>query len=91
MWSKVLGEADRFQAGCKSGAFDPVKELNRTIAEIDAAIETAARRGDGYDGLISIEDIEPGPAGALLSGIGNVTDLGGAGKLGRLSRHRAQD
>ena len=41
-----------------------------TIAELDGAIKDAARKLEGYDGLVSIKGIGPRSAAVLLSGIG---------------------
>lgn len=60
---------------------DQALSLAAAIAEIDAAIEAAARNLDGYDGLVSIKGIGPRSAAVLLSGIGNVADFDSADKL----------
>ncbi len=60
---------------------DQALSLNAAIVEIDAAIETAARDMDGYNGLVSIKGIGPRSAAVLLSGIGNVADFDSADKL----------
>lgn len=60
---------------------DQALNLNAAITEIGAAIETAARGMDGYDGLVSIKGIGPRAAAVLLSGIGNIADFDSADKL----------
>lgn len=60
---------------------DQTLNLPAAIVEIDAAIETAARNLDGYDGRGSIKGSGPRSAAVLLSGIGNVADFDSADKL----------
>lgn len=60
---------------------DQALSLTASIAELDAAIETAAQELDGYDSLTSIKGIGPRAAAVFLSGIGNVDDFANADKL----------
>lgn len=60
---------------------DQALSLTAAIARLDKEIETAAKKLDGYEGLVSIKGIGPRSAAVFLSAIGNVADFDDADKL----------
>ena len=60
---------------------DQAIHLTMAIAGLDKDIEAAARKLDGYDGLVSIKGIGSRAAAVLLSAIGDIDDFESADKL----------
>jgi transposase len=60
---------------------DQALSLMAAIAELDREIEAAAKKFDGYDGLVSIKGIGPRAAAVFLTSIGAVEDFETADKL----------
>lgn len=60
---------------------DQALSLSASIATLDKEIEAAAKKLDGYDGLVSIKGIGARAAAVFLSTIGRVEDFETADKL----------
>lgn len=62
---------------------DQALSLTASIATLDKEIEQAAKKFDGYEGLVSIKGIGARSAAVFLSTIGRVEDFETADKLAR--------
>lgn len=83
----------RALAKLEIGRFSPLEQIELTIvrdqaisltaaiAKLDKEIEAAAKKHDGYDGLVSIKGVGPRAAAVFLSSIGDVDDFDSADKL----------
>lgn len=60
---------------------DQALSLTAAIKEMDREIEAAAKKHDGYDGLVSIKGVGPRAAAVFLSSIGDVNDFETPDKL----------
>lgn len=60
---------------------DQIRSLNRSIEELDKAIEDSGSKMDGFDNLTSVKGIGAKGASTLLSVIGNVNDFRSAKQL----------
>lgn len=60
---------------------DQIRSLNKSIAELEKAIEESGSKMDGFDNLKSIKGIGSKGAATLMSVIGNVNDFSSAKRL----------
>lgn len=60
---------------------DQALSLTDAIKTMDGEIEQAAKKLEGYDGLVSIKGVGPRAAAVFLSSIGNVEEFENADKL----------
>ena len=60
---------------------DQIRSLNRSIEELDKAIEDSGSKMDGFNNLTSVKGIGAKGASTLLSVIGNVNDFRSAKQL----------
>jgi len=60
---------------------DQAISLTTAIVKMDKEIEAAAKKHEGFDGLVSIKGVGPRAAAVFLSSIGNVSDFETPDKL----------
>lgn len=60
---------------------DQIRSLNKSIEELDQAIEDSGSKMDGFDNVTSVKGIGAKGASTLLSVIGNVNDFRSAKQL----------